>query len=178
MAKMSDQLLNGTGAGATVTGFYTRLGEPADPGAQATYEVYAKTPASIVDGLHSEMEDETGVVLGTDVYRHAAGVFQAGSGESGIEAIKRRCRSCRASTYVPAGVAGISKGNLLHAAGANGGTMRGDSIAAMWPTLSVIRDIYTKAASAETVLTYVLLWDAYTAFRLAAYARVAFKLTA
>ena len=46
--------------------------------------------------------------------------------------------------------------------------MRGDSVAAMWPTLEVIRDIYTKA-SQGTVLTWVTLWDARTALRAAAY---------
>ena len=110
------------------------------------------------------------------MYRHAAGVFQAGSGEAGIEAIKRRCRRCMASVYVPSASSNVSKGNVLHANGQNGGTMRGDSIAAMWPTISVIRDIYTQASKAETVLTYIMLWDAYTAFRSAAYKRIAYQI--
>ena len=187
MSEMSRHILVGDYDAAArpqqVTGFYARLGAPMAPSAEATYADYARTPASIVDGLHGDQESQTSVLLGTDVYRHAAGVFQAGSGEAAIEAINRRCRSCRASVYVPQAAAkgqtnaGVSLHNVLHAAGPNGGTMRGDSIAAMWPTLSVIRDIYTKAARAETILTYVALWDAYTAFRAAAYRRVAFKLT-
>ena len=54
--------------------------------------------------------------------------------------------------------------------------MRGDSVAAMWPTLEVIRDIYSKA-SQGVVLTWVALWDAKVAFRSGAYYRTAFKLT-
>ena len=46
----------------------------------------------------------------------------------------------------------------------------------MWPTLEVIRDIYTKA-SQGVVLTWVALWDAKVAFRSAAYYRQAFKLS-
>ena len=57
-----------------------------------------------------------------------------------------------------------------------GGVMRGDSVAAVWPTLEVIRDIYSKA-SQGVVLTWVALWDAKVAFRSAAYQRLAFKLT-
>ena len=182
MAKVSDQLLNGDGTAPNVTEFYARLTAPTAPTAEAGYSDYAATPASIVDGLHGDAEEQTTVLLGTDTYRHAAGVFQAGSGEAGIEAIKRRCRSCRASVYVPkapasGGSANISAGNILHAGGPNGGTMRGDSIAAMWPTLSVIRDIYTQASKAVTVLTYVMLWDCYTALRANAYRRVSFKLS-
>ena len=48
-------------------------------------------------------------------------------------------------------------------------------VAAMWPTLEVIRDIYSKA-SQGVVLTWVALWDAHTAFRSAAYYRAAFQI--
>lgn len=178
MSKMSDQILNGDGSGANVTGFLNRLTKPTDPTTEATYADYAKLPASAVDGLHAETEGQVGVLLGVDVYQHAAGVFQTGSGEAGIEAINRRCRSCRSSSYVAAAASGISSSNILHAAGPNGGMMRGDSIAAVWPSLNIIRDIYTKAADGVTVLTYIMLWDAYTAFRSDAYKRVSFKLTA
>ena len=59
---------------------------------------------------------------------------------------------------------------ILHAGGPNGGAMRGDSVAAMWPTLEVIRDIYSQA-SQGVVLTWVTLWDAAVAFRADAYAQ-------
>ena len=60
--------------------------------------------------------------------------------------------------------------------GPNGGgaAMRGDSIAAVWPTLEVIRDIYSQASQGVR-LTWVTLWDLEAAFRLAAYKRIAFK---
>ena len=71
----------------------------------------------------------------------------------------------------------IQNGNIYHSAGPNGGgaSLRGDSIAAMWPTLEIIRDIYSQA-SVGVVLTWVTLWDAETAFRAAAYQRIAFRL--
>ena len=59
--------------------------------------------------------------------------------------------------------------------GNGGGVMRGDSVAAVWPTLEIIRDIYSQA-SQGVVLTWVTLWDAKVAFRAAAYERVAFKI--
>ena len=52
--------------------------------------------------------------------------------------------------------------------------MRGDSVAAMWPTLEVIRDIYSQA-SVGVVLTWVALWDAQCAYRTAAYKRIPFR---
>ena len=53
--------------------------------------------------------------------------------------------------------------------------MRGDSVAAVWPTLEIVRDIYGQA-SQGVVLTWVSLWDAAVAFRATAYARVPFRL--
>ena len=55
--------------------------------------------------------------------------------------------------------------------------MRGDSVAALWPTLEVVRDQYTKA-SQGVVLTWITLWDAKVAFRAAAYKAVAIQVQA
>ena len=181
-SKMSDIIINGTApADATpqnIEGFLSEISAPDDAAATAVFSDYAGAHAAGIDGIHAEIETEVSSVIGTDVYKHAASVYQAGSGESGSEALKRRGMSCRASSYIPAATnAGQAKNNLFHLAGPNGGgVMRGDSVAAMWPTLEVIRDIYSKA-SQGVVLTWVALWDAKVAFRASAYQRIAFKIT-
>ena len=181
-SKMSDLIINGAAptntAPQNVEGFLVAITAPADAGATAAFADYAGAHAKGIDGLHAEMEGEVSSVIGTDVYRHAASVYQSGSGESGSEALKRRSMSCRASAYIPVATsAGQAKNNIFHLAGPNGGgVMRGDSVAAMWPTLEVIRDIYTKA-SEGVVLTWVALWDAKVNFRAASYARLSFKIT-
>ena len=181
-SKMSDTIINGAAptnaAPQNVQGFLNTIAAPDNAAATAVYADYGGAHASGIDGIHAEMETEVSSVIGTDVYQHAATVYQAGSGESGSEALKRRSMSCRASTYIPSATnAGQSKGNLFHLSGPNGGgMMRGDSVAAVWPTLEVIRDIYSKA-SQGVVLTWVALWDAKAAFRSSAYYRAAFKIT-
>ena len=172
-SKMSDQVINGNGTTPNVTGFLQRLAAPTDPSDEATFESYAGMHAMAVDGIHADREREVSSVIGVATYKHASAVYQSGSGESGTDALMRRSAGCRASSFIPAVASDIQNGNILH-----GGmdVMRGDSIAAMWPSLEVIRDIYTRAGQGEVVLTWVSLWDAYTAFRTAAYARVAFKL--
>ena len=178
-AKMSDLIINGDEAtnAQEPDGFATTITAPGDAAATAVYADYAGAHAQAVDGIHASMETEVTSVVGVDVYKHAATVYQAGSGESGSEALRRRGMSCMASPFVgSASNAGQSKLNLFHAAGPNGGSMRGDSVAAMWPTLEVVRDIYSKA-SQGVVLTWVALWDAQTAFRAAAYSRLAFDIT-
>lgn len=173
-AQMQEQVMSGDGAGANVRGFLTALAAPAAPAAIASYADYAAVAAGAVDGIHAAMESEVGVVLGVASYQHAAGVFQAGSGDDGASAIKRRARACMASNYMPAATAAHVQSALLHAGA--GGDMRGDSIAAMWPALEVIRDPYTGAAQGQVALTWIALWDCHTVFRADAYKRVAFKL--
>ena len=179
-AKMSDLIINGDEATNShePDGFATTITAPGDAAATAVYADYAGAHAQAVDGIHASMETEVTSVVGVDVYKHAATVYQAGSGESGSEALRRRGMKCMASPFVGSAdsTSGQHKLNLFHAAGPNGGSMRGDSVAAMWPTLEIVRDIYSKA-SQGVVLTWVALWDAQTAFRSAAYARLAFDIT-
>ena len=178
-AKMSDLILTGDEStnAHEPDGFLTKLTAPPDPGATATYADYAGVHATAVDGIHASMETEVSGVIGTASYVHAASVYQAGSGKSGSEALKKRSMSCMASSFIPAPVGAtlIQNGNILHAAGPNGGAMRGDSLAGVWPSLEIIRDVYGQA-SQGVVLTWITLWDAETAFRAAAYKRVAFRL--
>ena len=177
-SKMSDLIVNGneTANAQEPDGFATTIAAPNNAANTASFSDYASAHASAVDGIHAEMESQVSSVIGVDVYAHAASVYQAGSGESGSEALRRRGRRCVASTYVGTAASGQHKANFFHAGGPNGGAMRGDSIAAVWPSLEIIRDPYTKA-SQGVVLTWVSLWDAQTAFRAAAYKRLAFKIT-
>ena len=77
-----------------------------------------------------------------------------------------------ASVYLPDPASNI-QGALTHAGNTN---MRGDSIAAVWPAIELIRDPYTAAAKGQVALTAITLWDAYTAFRSGAYQRLKFKI--
>ena len=170
-ASMNQQIINGTAptdsAPQNVEGLTTAL-TAVDDTAEATAARYGSLHASAVDGLHASRETEVMSVIGTATYQHAASVYIAGSGESGSELLSRRSGGCMASTYIPAAVSMIQPA-ILHANGPNGGgTMRGDSVAAMWPTLEIVRDIYSQA-SQGVILTWIALWDAKVGLRAAAY---------
>ena len=121
-AKMSDLILNGDeGTNAQEPdGFLTTIAAPTDPGAEATFADYAGSHAGAVDGIHAGAEGFVSSVIGVASYQHAATVYQAGSGESGSEALKRRSMGCMASSFVPVptGAEMIQNGNIYHAAGA------------------------------------------------------------
>ncbi len=180
-SNMEQQIVNGTAPTnqnpQNVEGFITKLTGSDLSASQATAADYGKLHALAVDGVHASTETEVMSVIGDETYQHAAGVYITGSGESGSELLKRRSGGCRASTYIPA-IASKKQSAILHAAGSNGGgIMRGDSVAAVWPTLEVIRDIYTKA-SQGVVLTWLTLWDAVVAFRSSAYKQIDIQIRA
>ena len=168
---MSNLIINGvapTNANPqNVEGFLTKLAGADLSAAEAAATDYGRLHSLGVDGIHAEMETQVSSVIGDETYQHAAGVYIAGSGESGSELLRRRSGGCYASTYIPA-ASGMKQAAILHAAGPNGGTMRGDSVAAMWPTLEVVRDIYSQA-SQGVILTWISQWDAHTVLRAAAY---------
>ena len=177
-SKMTDTIINGTAPTNSnpqhIQGFLTKV-TSTDFGALATASTFGELHANGVDGIHAEMESQVKSVIGITTYQRAAGVYLAGSGEAGSDLLKRRSGGCYASSYIP-DVATHKQSAILHSAGPNGGgAMRGDSVAAMWPSMEVIRDHYTKAGEGGVVLTWITLWDAVVAFRTGAYK--VFKLT-
>ena len=179
MSKMSDRIINGVTPTNTnpqyVRGFISKLGNATDlSSAEADAAAYGRLHSLGVDGVHASMETEVTSVIGDESYQHAAGVYLTGSAVSGSELLRTRSGGCVASTYIPA-KASQKQSAILHAAGANGGSMRGDSVAAVWPTLEIIRDIYSNASVGVT-LTWIALWDAEVAFRSAAYEHIAINI--
>ena len=177
-SNMENQLINGAAptnaAPQNIEGFITNLTATDLSTAEAAASDYGRLHSLGVDGIHAGTETEVTSIIGDESYQHSAGVYISGSGESGSELLRRRSGGCVASTYIPA-KASMKQSAILHASGPNGGAMRGDSVAAIWPTLEIIRDIYSQA-SQGVVLTWVTLWDAKVAFRAAAYKHIAINI--
>ena len=174
-SQMSNLIINGVAPTTqnphNVEGLLTKLTGADLSGAEATAADYGSLHALAVDGIHAGSETEVMSLIGDESYRHAAGKYIAGSGESGSELLRRRSGGCMASTFIP-DASGMKQHAILHAMGPNGGgMMRGDSVGAVWPSIEVLRDPYTKA-SQGVVLTWVTLWDAHTALRAAAYKQI------
>ena len=179
-SSMSNLIINGVAptnsAPQNVQGFVSRLTAADLAAAEATAADYGRLHSLAVDGIHASMETEVMSVIGDETYKHSAGLYIAGSGEAGSGLLSRRSGGCMASTYIP-DAASMKQNAILHAMGPNGGgIMRGDSVAALWPTLEVVRDIYSQASQGVT-LTWITLWDAYTAFRAAAYKLIAIQIS-
>lgn len=171
-SKMSDQAINGNGTAPQIDGLLGRLADPTDPGDPASYADVVGTAANAVDGIHAYAASEVNVILGPESYRYGTTVYTTSGEVSALMQLERHSRMVVASSYIPDASSNVQ--TLLLHGGAD--VMRGDSIAAVWPSLEVIRDPYSDAANGQVALTWVTLWDAYMAFREGAYKRREWKL--
>ena len=177
LAKMSDQTINGDGTTPNVRGLAAAITQAAVPMDVFTISDYAGLAASGVDGIHAYMQSEVSVLLGVASYRHAAKLFNTNNNDlTGLEALISRSAQTIATAFISAppdsGAREDTQDFYLHA-----GTeeMRGDSVAAVWPALELVRDVYSRAKQGEVILTWIALWDLYAALRTGAYIRGAVK---
>ena len=171
-SQMNKEVLTGDGTGANVRGLDTAITFPNDPSGVVNFADAVQFGLSAIDGLHAESESDISVVLGPATYRKVAGILQSGTTDSAFDVLRRRGTTVLTSAHVADPASNIQKG-YIHA----GRDMaRGDSVAAVWPAIELIRDPYTKAASSKTIITAVALWDLYSGFRAGAYAGLKAKL--
>ena len=170
-ARMCTEIISAPVAAQNIVGggFLTKLTAPTAPTAAPLYAVAAALggASTVIDGLHASMESQTKIVVGPHGYRVLAQITGSGSDEAATMALARRTGGLMASPFIPDPASDVQD-ILVH--GGND-MMRGDSVAAMWPVLEVIRDIYSGAKEGRVALTWVALWDAYVAFRADAYER-------
>ena len=88
------------------------------------------------------------VVCGADTYAHASEIYQTGSGVSALDRF-----SPRVSAHIP-DKDGTSNIQLAVASRAVG-----RAVAPMWPSIALIRDIYTGASKGEILITATALWN-------------------
>lgn len=164
-SQMSKEVLTGDGTGANVRGLDTAITFPADPTNVTTFTQAIGWGVLGVDGYHAESEADISLVIGPATYRYVAALLQSSTVENPFDVFRRRGTSFVTSAHVAPPASNIQK-IYVHA----GRDMaRGDSVAAVWPAMELIRDPYTKAASSKTIITAVALWDCYSGFRSAAY---------
>ena len=139
-------IITGNGTAPAVGGFLSELTDPTNPTAVAGFGDYASARAGLVDGKYAMSEDDVRLVVGKDTYKHAAGIYQTGSGVSALDRLK-----ARVSAHVTAPSSDIQK--------AIASMSVGRAVSPMWPSIGLIRDPYTGASKGEVILTATALWN-------------------
>ena len=159
-AVMGDKLdymaLNGQAAvndtSPEIDGIISALANPTNPTAIATWTDYLSLYPAQVDGKVSMDGSNVRLLVNTDAYKHAAGLQIATSGEL----LRRELPSgrFRASANMPATASEIAT-ILSYTASARTGYVQ-----PVWRGITLIRDVYTQAASGQVALTAIMLTGA------------------
>lgn len=151
--ELDRQLLTGNGTAPNLAGVFdddSGLAAPAEPSAEATVDTYIDTITNQVDGTNAYSTGDVRLLIGTDTLRHAAKKFITGTDTSALTYINRLSGGYRVSARVPALAAKKQEGMAVR--------MNGVAVAPVWPTLSLIRDVYSGAAKGEVALTAIALY--------------------
>ena len=151
--ELDRQILTGNGTAPNLAGVFdddSGLVAPAEPGAEATVDDYIDTITNQVDGTNAYQTGDVRLLIGPATLKHAAKKFITGTDTSALEYIRRLSGGYRTSARVPALAAKKQEGMAIR--------MNGVAVAPVWPTLSLIRDVYSGAAKGEVALTAIGLY--------------------
>ena len=160
---MDNQIVNGDGQNANVTGFLSELTAPGADAAVTSWDGYFGKFSSLVDGLNAYQLSDIRVVEGKDTFGYSETLFRTGANDNGPRASARE--------YVGSRVGGMSVSSRIPASATSGALNKHqvniaaltsypgrNAVAPIWRAFSVIRDPYTGAASGEVAITAVALW--------------------
>ena len=153
---LDDQILKGDGNAPNVSGFFNALANPAAATAEEVWTDYRNLPIDAIDGLMARNEGDVRFLFGKDTYQHARKTFAVASvtsaeNQDAIQAMQALGASVRSSFRVPA-VAGKKQDALRILRGAR-------AVAPVWQGITIIRDPYTGAASAQVAMTAHMLFS-------------------
>ena len=161
--KMDDQILNRSASGLLTTG---HSANPTPPTGATTAAEYMAAISGGVDGRYAMREADVRMLVGTGadgVFPHMAGLAIADAGRL-TDIIGDRLRV--------SGNIGAYANNRQEALVIKGS--EANTVAAIWPGVEIIRDVYTREAEGEVRLVGILLHD-FAILRTAGYIRERFR---
>ena len=150
---LDGQVINGSGAGANLSGLFHQATDQAIAGATETFSTAIERYAGVVDGKHANGFGDVRALIGVDTFAKYAAIFaNADKGDlSGYDVLMAKLGALRVSTRVPAKSGNGQKGICVL-------TAQGQPITVpVWTGVELIVDPYTQAAQGQRVVTAVSL---------------------
>lgn len=155
--ELDKQILTGNGTAPNFGGLFdadSGLANPPDPTAEADVNAYIDLVTGMVDGINAYGTGDVRLLIGPHTLRHAATKFISGTDTSALDKVRMLAGGLRVSARVPAPKKVSAKDTQEVLAT----RMNGVAVAPMWPTLSLVRDIYSGARKGEVALTAIALY--------------------
>ena len=166
--QLDNQVLNGDGTGANVSGILASLDDEAFPAltggakdpVQLTWENARQMLYTLLDGKYARTESDVRLLIGDSTYNRLRNVYRSGdaSDVDGIDALRAMGAAVRRSFLIPAQSAYLPSAtkreqHVVWAAEPMA------AVAPVWQGITMIRDPYTNAGKAQIVLTAHMLFD-------------------
>lgn len=149
---LDDQVIDGSGAGANLSGLFHQATDVAAAGAVETFATGVSRFAALVDGKHANGWGDIRALIGTDTFALYASLFRGNDGdESLFDYMAGKLGALRVSTRVPAVASNAQKGIAVL-----GAQMQPITVP-VWRGVELIVDPYTQAAKGQRVVTAVTL---------------------
>lgn len=148
---LDSQIVNGSGAGANLSGLFHQATDVAVAGDTEDFAKGVARFAALVDGKHANGFGDIRALIGTATFARYAGQFQSNGDVSLADYLDMKLGGIRVSQRVPAKSGNGQKGIVL--LGAQGQPVT----VPIWSGLELIVDPVTQAAKGQRVVTAVLL---------------------
>ena len=174
--ELDDQMINGDGSNDDLTGIFQRLDNPDAPAAAAeTWERLIAIQSSGIDGLWASMLSQIAMVVNPETYRLMASTVRSGNAadQTALEHMTRVGESVWTNKRMPAKANHIAQGILCR----KGRPGMRTAVSPTWGSIS-IDDIYSGARKGERHFTVSAIVGDVILVQPAAYAQIAFRVSA
>ena len=165
---VEEQILNGDGSAPNITGLLERLGDPTATGTKDTPGTYVGTVAGSLDGIHGYTLGDLRTLAGKATYQAMAAGYFDNTAVSVASYLDSNTAGVRMSDRIPAVASNVQPGIIRL------GMRPMCAVSVVWGGVTLIRDIYSGAASGEIVVTALQLIGDVHVLRDGSFAEVSF----
>ena len=165
---VEEQILNGDGSAPNITGLLERLTDPDEAMEKHTPGTYVSTIAGSLDGIHGYTLGDLRTLAGKATYQAMASGYFASTAVSTASYLDTYTGGLRMSDRIPDVTSNLQAGIVRL------GMRPMCAVSVVWGGVTLIRDIYSGAASGEIVVTALQLIGDVHVLRDGSFAEVSF----
>ena len=165
---VEEQILNGDGSAPNITGLLERLTNPDEAMEKHTPGTYVSTIAGSLDGIHGYTLGDLRTLAGKATYQAMASGYFASTAVSTASYLDTYTGGLRMSDRIPDVTSNLQAGIVRL------GMRPMCAVSVVWGGVTLIRDIYSGAASGEIVVTALQLIGDVHVLRDGSFAEVSF----
>ena len=165
---VEEQILNGDGSAPNITGLLERLTDPTPAATKDLPGTYVGTVAGSLDGIHGYTLGDLRTLAGKATYQAMASGYFDNTAVSVASYLDTATAGVRMSDRIPAVASNVQPGIIRL------GMRPMCAVSVVWGGVTLIRDIYSGAASGEIVVTALQLIGDVHVLRDGSFAEVSF----